>query len=82
MQIGISKEELIDDRQQLLESAQNQSNTDPFYFGDEYDSGDDLVPFAFGLWLEASFNDEMTQNTTVKGKIYLFYIFLVPRIGK
>jgi endoglucanase len=65
---------LIANRKELLEAALRQSQKDPFHFGDQYDSGDDLVPFAFGLWLEASFYDEMTNTSTVTLPNFLAYL--------
>jgi hypothetical protein len=60
-----------------LDAAKIQSNADPFHFGDQYNSGNDLVPFSFGLWLESSFYNELTQSTTVTFYFWKLLISIV-----
>jgi hypothetical protein len=57
---------LLDNRKALLDAAEAQSLKDPFRFGEIYNSGADLVPHAFGYWMESSFFNELTNTRMVK----------------
>lgn len=58
----ITRQRLVDSITDLLAEGVANAKKDPFHFTDQYNSGDDLVPHAFGFTLLANLWKEMSSR--------------------
>jgi hypothetical protein len=68
-------QDLLNNRKKLLEAALVQSQRDPFHYALMYDSGEDLAPLAFGVYIEASLYNELSKSQSVRN--FLKWKFLI-----
>jgi endoglucanase len=63
---GVTPAALLSNLQSQLNQAVSMSTSDPFQLGEAYDGGD-IVPHVIGLWLEASFFNEIATGSAISG---------------
>jgi len=61
--LAVSPQDLLKSMKAQLDQGVSQANSDPFGLGVAYAAGDDVVPHAFGYWLESLLYLRLTGNT-------------------